>query len=48
VVPIETMLSLRSRDWLDAFGEADRVPGCGGVCISPNAGADSRPQPGST
>lgn len=27
-VPIEAMNGLRGRDWLDAFGEIDRVPGC--------------------
>jgi hypothetical protein len=27
-VTIEAMNGLRGRDWLDAFGEIDRVPGC--------------------
>lgn len=28
-VPIGAMDGLRGRDWLDAFGEVERVPGCG-------------------
>jgi hypothetical protein len=27
-VPIEAMNGLRGRDWIDAFGGVDRVPGC--------------------
>jgi hypothetical protein len=27
-VPIEAMNGLRGRDWIDAFGGVDQVPGC--------------------
>jgi hypothetical protein len=30
-VPIEAMNGLRGRDWIDAFGGVDRVPGCAPV-----------------
>jgi hypothetical protein len=33
-VPIEAMNGLRGRDWIDAFGGVDRVPGCAPVAIA--------------
>jgi hypothetical protein len=33
-VPIEAMNSLRGRDWIDAFGGVDRVPGCAPIVVA--------------